>query len=149
MSCNSSFEDNQQLKAQARRWSKAYLGPENKGIRSPFDKDYLQQYNPLALNSFTLPRDDTNAPVLRPVIEGYCNNCAAPKLVKVKNLTNPYSQCEGCMSAHMAHMPAGLTPNAGGRSRYDLEYNSKYDALAKNAFTLPRAPMTTQGHMHR
>ena len=134
--CNSSFEENKQLNTQARRWPKAYLGPENEGIRSAFDKNYLKMYNPLALNAFTLPRSNESQ-----VRENYCANCGAPKQKKVKNLTNPYSQCERCMSIHMAQMPANITPNAGGRSQYDRYYNKKYDALAKHAFTLPLAPM--------
>jgi len=125
----------QQLARQARQG----LSSQDLSVRSPFDKKFLRQYNTLSQQAVAYPAMNPNQnPPLSPGMpceapmdihcpvskEGY----ARAVHTKVRNLTNPYSQCMGCHSIYNAEQ---------NRSPFDQKFNRQYNTLSNNATVYP------------
>ena len=121
----SQFETNQQLARQARKG----LSSQDLSVRSPFDQSYLRQYNTLSQQALAYPAMNVqNMPRLSPFEQNVREGYARAVHTKVRNLTNPYSQCMGCHSIHNAEQ---------NRSPFDQKFNHQYNTLSNNATVYP------------
>ena len=135
---SSNFVSNQKLKQQAHQFGN-FLN-----TRSQYDQKFLTKYDPLSLNTDTGPSNILNKKPnwvtgTFPIVERY--------FTAEKNIQKPYSQCGQCDSIHCAQRLAGAPgcPTAkgdmigvlgpGGRSRYDMNYDKRYESLSLHANT--------------
>ena len=139
----SNFETNQQLAQEAQNFGN-FLN-----VRSQFDQQYLSQYDPLSLQADTGPSDLLKrvpnwVTGTSSIVEGYCGDAV---FTAEQNVQKPYSQCAPCNSIYCAQQAASAQgcPIAsqgsmavlgpGGRSKYDLQYDSQYEKLSMGADT--------------
>jgi len=139
----SNFETNQQLAQEAQNFGN-FLN-----VRSQFDQQYLSQYDPLSLQADTGPSDLLKrvpnwVTGTSSIVEGYCGDAV---FTAEQNVQKPYSQCAPCNSIYCAQQAASAQgcPIAsqgsmavlgpGGRSKYDLQYDSQYEKLSMAADT--------------